>query len=239
MAGKNSQVVVRIREMILRGQITPDRRVNEGELANKLDVSRADVRESLSILAREGITTRLNAQVFAVRSVSSQETMDAIEVRGALEALASRMLAEGGPSRSVLQSLHACLHEGDAIFAKGRLVSSDAAKYDAMNEEFHSLVVQGAGSKVVADAIRRNGRIPFAAAHTVAFGQRDLVRAYDSLSYLHRQHHEIVCALENREGLRVAALMLEHAYEAKLRLSMNRSIWRASFEDARFSPAAS
>jgi GntR family transcriptional regulator of vanillate catabolism len=172
-----------------------------------------------------------DTQGFIVRSVPAEETMDAIDVRGALEAVAIRMLAERRQSRSLMQSLHTCLRQGDAIFAKGHLVASDAAEYDAMNEQFHALIVQGAGSKVVADAVKRNNRIPFAAAHTVAFGRRDIVRAYDSLNYLHRQHHEIVRALENREGTRVMALMLEHAYEAKIRVSMNRSIWRASFEN--------
>ena len=47
--------------------------------------------------------------------------MDAIEVRGALEGLAARILAEQGPSRRLLHSLHECLHEGDEIFAKGHL----------------------------------------------------------------------------------------------------------------------
>ena len=55
MAGKNARVVVRIREMILHGELVPGQRVREVELASSLGVSRTPVREALPILAQEGI----------------------------------------------------------------------------------------------------------------------------------------------------------------------------------------
>src|SRR3974377_322232 len=176
MSGKNSRVIVRIREMILHGELPPGERVREVELAEKLGVSRTPVRESLPILAQEGVLTQLDKGGFVVRVFTSQEIMDAIDVRGALEGLAARMLAEQGPPRRLIHSLHECLHEGDEIFAKGHLVPSDEARYGDMNTQFHGLIVQGAGSKVVAEAIERNGRIPFAAAHAIAFNRRHLPR---------------------------------------------------------------
>jgi GntR family transcriptional regulator of vanillate catabolism len=97
-----------------------------------------------------------------------------------------------------------------------------------MNKQFHSLIVQGAGSKVVAEAIERNGRIPFASAHAIAFDRVDLPRMYESLRYYHRQHHAIVQALENGEGARVAALMFEHASGAKESINMTRTSSRLS-----------
>jgi GntR family transcriptional regulator of vanillate catabolism len=210
MAGKNSRVIVRIREMILHGQLVPGQRVREVELANKLGVSRTPVRESLPTLAQEGMLTQLDTRGFVVRAFTPQDIMDAIDVRGVLEGLAARMLAEQGPPRRLIQSLHACLHEGDEIFAKRHMVASDEARYGEMNKLFHSLIVQGAGSRVIADAIERNGRI---------------------LSYAHRQHHTIVQALENGEGARVAALMYEHACETKTSTNIGRKAWRSSQED--------
>ena len=222
MAGKNSRVIVRIREMILHGELRPGARVREVELAAKLGVSRTPVREALPILAQEGVLTQLDTRGFIVRAFTSQEIMDAIDVRGALEGLAARMLAEQGPSRRLIHSLHECLREGDAIFAKGHVVLADEARYGDMNRHFHSLIVQGCGSKVVAEAIERNGRIPFAAAHAIAFDKIDLPRMYDHLLYSHRQHHAIVEALENGESSRVAALMVEHAHGAKVSMNLTR-----------------
>lgn len=228
MAGKNSRVIVRIREMVLHGELVPGQRVREVELAEKLGVSRTPVRESLPILAEEGMLTQLDTRGFIVRAFTAREIMDAIDVRGVLEGLAARMLAEQGPPRRLIQSLHECLREGDEIFAKRHLVESDEERYGEMNKQFHAFIIEGAGSKVIADAIERNGRIPFAAAHAIAFDSLDLPRMYDSLSSAHRQHHAIVQALENGEGVRVSGLMYEHAYSTKSSINLSRNSWRSS-----------
>ena len=230
MAGKNSRVIVRIREMILQGELTPGQRVREVELAKKLGVSRTPVRESLPILAREGVLTQLDTRGFIVRAFTPREIMDGIDVRGVLEGLAARMLAEQGPSRQLIQALHECLREGDAIFAPGKLMESDEARYGEMNRRFHALIVEGSGSKVIAEGIRHNDRIPFAAAHAIAFDRFDLPRTYDMLRYANRQHHAIVQALENKEGQRVAALMFEHAYGIRESINLSRAISRAEVE---------
>ena len=226
MAGKNSRVIVRIREMILQGELTPGQRVREVELANKLGVSRTPVRESLPILAREGVLTQLDTRGFVVRAFTAREIMDGIDVRGVLEGLAARILAEQGPSRRLLHGMQECLREGDEILAKGYLVESDEARYGDMNKEFHALIVRGSGSKVIAEAIQHNDRVPFAAAHAIAFDRLDLRRTYDMLRYAHRQHHAIVQALENREGVRVAALMFEHAYQIRESINLSRAASR-------------
>jgi len=227
MAGKNTRVIIRIREMILHGDLTPGERVREVELAARLGVSRTPVREALPILAQEGVLTQLDTRGFVVRSFTSQEIMDAIDVRGALEGLAARILAEQGPSRRLIYSLRECLREGDEIFAKGHLVLTDEVRYGEMNQQLHSLIVQGSGSKVVAEAIERNGRIPFAAAHAIAFDKIDLPHMYDHLLYSHRQHHAIVQALEDGESSRVGALMVEHAHIAKVSINLSRVGLRA------------
>lgn len=232
MAGKNSRVIVRIREMILHSELRPGERVREVELAARLGVSRTPVREALPILAQEGVLTQLDTRGFVVRAFTPQEIMDAIDVRGALEGLAARILAEQGPSRRLLHSLHECLHEGDEIFAKGHVVLMDEARYGDMNKHFHALIVHGSGSKVVAEALERNGRIPFASAHAIAFDKIDLPRMYDHLLYSHRQHHAIVQALENGESSRVAALMVEHAHGAKVSMNLSRGKIRFASESA-------
>jgi GntR family transcriptional regulator, vanillate catabolism transcriptional regulator len=208
--------------MILQGELPPGKRVREVELAARIGVSRTPVREALPILAQEGVLTQLDTRGFVVRAFTPQEIMDAIDVRGALEGLAARMLAEQGPSRRLIHSLRECLREGDEIFARGHLVLADEARYADMNKQFHSLIVEGSGSKVVAEAVERNGRIPFASAHAIAFDKIDLPSMYDHLLYGHRQHHTIVQALENGESSRVASLMVEHAQLSKTSINFSR-----------------
>lgn len=222
MAPRHSRILVRIREMILHGELSPGERVREQDLTRKLRVSSTPLRESLSILAQEGTLTRLDRRGFMVREFTSEEITDAIEVRGALEGLAARLLAEHGPPRRLIRTLQDCLREGDQILAKRHSLASDETRYGEMNRRFHSLLVQGAGSKVLVGAIERNNRIPFAAPSAIAFARIDFARTYDLLRDAHAQHHAIVGALEHGEGERVAALLSEHAYQTKSRVALAR-----------------
>jgi GntR family transcriptional regulator, vanillate catabolism transcriptional regulator len=235
MAGKNSRVIVKIREMVLQGELAPGQRVREVELASKLGVSRTPIRESLPILAQEGVLTHLDTRGFVVRAFTSREIMDGIDVRGVLEGLAARMLAEQGPPRRLIHLLHECLREGDEILSKGHLVAADEARYADMNKQFHSLIVEGAGSKVISEAIQHNDRIPFSAARAIAFDGDDLSRMYELLRYMHRQHHAIVQALENGEGARVSALMFEHAYGTRETTNISRTASRSVSGDGKSS----
>jgi GntR family transcriptional regulator of vanillate catabolism len=88
-----------------------------------------------------------------------------------------------------------------------------------MNGRFHTLIVEGAASRIVADALARNDHVPFASASAVAFS-RDPTQLLPVLNYAHRQHHAIVQALENREAARVEALMREHATPVKEALNL-------------------
>jgi GntR family transcriptional regulator of vanillate catabolism len=174
-------------------------------------VSRTPIRQALPALAREGLLAAAGRRGFLVRSFSPQDVLDAIETRGLLEGLAARRIAERGPSPELLQKLRACLVEGDELLGKKR---ADEQRYSEMNGRFHALIVEGAGSRILADTLAHNDHVPFASASAVAFS-RDAAQLLPVLSYAHRQHHAIVQALENREGARAEALMREHATPVK------------------------
>ena len=87
--------------------------------------------------------------------------------------------------------------------------------YAEMNERFHALILKEAGSPIVAEALERNSRVPFAGSQALAFDKDNLEQMYDMLQYAHRQHHGIVDALERGQGARAEALMREHAIAVK------------------------
>ena len=207
-------VALRIREMILRGELPPGERLGEEALAERLGVSRTPIRQALPALAREGLLAAAGRRGYVVRSFSPQDVLDAIETRGLLEGLAARRVAERGATPELLRSLKECLSQGDAILAKRRFESADEQRYSEMNGRFHALIVEGAASRILADALARNDHVPFASATAVAFS-RDTAQLLPVLSYAHRQHHAIVQALENRESARAEALMREHATPVK------------------------
>jgi GntR family transcriptional regulator, vanillate catabolism transcriptional regulator len=207
-------VALRLREMILRGDLPPGERLGEEALAERLGVSRTPIRQALPALAREGLLAAAGRRGYVVRSFSPEDVLDAIETRGLLEGLAARRIAERGPTKNLLEKLRDCLAEGDAILARKRFESADEQRYSEMNGRFHTLIVEGAGSRILADTLARNDHVPFASASAVAFS-RDTAQLLPVLNYAHRQHHAIVQALENREGARAEALMREHATPVK------------------------
>jgi GntR family transcriptional regulator of vanillate catabolism len=134
-----------------------------------------------------------------------------VEVRGVLEGLAARRLAERGATAQERGVLQQCLTDGDALLSRGPLAAADVACWSALNARFHATLVVGAGSRVVADAIARNDHLPFASADSITFQVEALPRETLKLQTAQLQHRLIVEALLAREGARVEALVREHA----------------------------
>ena len=215
MSTQLDEAVVHLREMILRGKLAPGERVAEAPLAEELGMSRTPVRQALPLLAQEGLLAVHESRGYVVRAFTSGDVLDAIDIRGVLEGLAARRVAEHGATKPFLRKLHACLHDGDTLLAKRRMEESDEATYSEMNGRFHGLILEEAGSQILSEALARNSRVPFAGPQAVAFDRTNAERNYAVLQYAHRQHHVIVAAIEHGESSRVEALMREHANSAK------------------------
>jgi len=220
MNGHQTRAIVRIREMILRGELGPGERVAEAPLAERLGMSRTPVRQALPVLAQEGLLAEHQTRGYVVRGFSTADVLDAIDLRGVLEGLAARRVAERGVSRTLLQALRVCLAEGDQILAEGHVADKFEALYVDMNVRFHQLIVAECRSPIIQQALERNARIPFAGPQALALDKTSLERMYDTMAYAHRQHHCIVSALERGESARVEALMREHTNPVKENLNI-------------------
>ncbi len=216
--GQEPSVTVRLRELILNGSFAAGDHIREAKVAELLGVSRTPVRLALGALEHEGLVARLPNRGFRVRGFSVQDIGQAIDLRGVLEGMAARLVAEAGPSPAVRDELHACLEIGDALLAKGAVEVSEAEQYEAMNARFHDALIHGAGNRALEAALAHNDTVPFAAAAAVAF--HDASMMYPQFALGHSQHHLIVEAVEGREGARAEALMREHALIAKRSLDL-------------------
>jgi GntR family transcriptional regulator of vanillate catabolism len=219
-----TRALVRIREMILRGELAAGERVAEAPLAELLGMSRTPVRQALPVLAQEGLLTEHETRGYVVRGFSTADILDAIDLRGVLEGMAARRVAEQGASRQLLQNLRECLAEGDQILAEGHVADKAEALYVDMNVRFHQLIALECRSTIIQHALERNARIPFAGPQALAFDKTSVARMYEVMAYAHRQHHYIVSALERGESARVEALMREHANPVKESLNIPGTI---------------
>ncbi|WP_133650869.1 GntR family transcriptional regulator [Paraburkholderia flava] len=214
-------IVQTLREKILRGELAPGHRLVEAQLSEQLGVSRTPLRYALSVLSSEGLLERSGARGFLVRRFSVGDVLDAIDVRGVLEGLAARSVAERGTSAALQSALEDCLREGDRLFESGALKAGDDVRYADINGRFHALIADAAQNAALTAALNLNDKIPFVSPATIAFDETAKARQYTMLAYAHRQHHVIVTALVNGEGARVEALMKEHTHISRESLNLS------------------
>lgn len=214
-------IVQTLRERILAGELSPGQRLVEAQLAQWLGVSRTPLRYALSVLSSEGLLDRSGARGYVVRRFSVRDILNAIDVRGVLEGLAARSVAERGVSPALAASLDACLREGDDLFGQRHLKPGDDLRYAQINGRFHALIVEASQNTAVQAALSLNEKIPFVSPFTIAFDEAARERQFLMLMYAHRQHHAIVDALKKGEGARVDSLMKEHTHISKESLNLS------------------
>ncbi|MBT9594795.1 MAG: GntR family transcriptional regulator [Vitreoscilla sp.] len=208
----SGSVVATLRKLIIDGHYPAGTRLAEIPVATALGVSRTPVRLAFRTLQQEGLLQTVGKRGIVVRAFSEHDVQCALEVRGALEGLAARRLAERGMPEAVRATLQGCLDEGAQLLAKGHLTEDDIGRWSRLNDVFHRSIVESTESSVIADAIARNNHLPFASADSIIIDPNALDREYEKLRFAQLQHQLVVEALERRESARVEMLMREHAY---------------------------
>ena len=213
-------VLIQLRDLILRGEFEPGQRLAEQQLAERLGASRTPVRAALVTLEQEGLVEANDSGKFLVRQFTPREVADAIAVRGQLEGMAARLVAEHGVSRQLQGDLQACLLEGDLALAANPLGYENYAAYAVVNDRFHALVLEACGNRALQRAVAINDKLPFAPASAMLPMQGSVALDRDWMLYAHRQHHMLFAALKAGEGARAQALAIEHTEVAQMNMRM-------------------
>jgi DNA-binding GntR family transcriptional regulator len=197
----SAQVKDRLLRWIIEGELPPGSRIIETRVARQLGTSQAPVREALRDLATLGLVEMHAFRGARVRQPAAAELIEAMEVRGELEALAARQAARAIDAqtlttmRGLIDRMRVCAEEGDA---HGQALA---------NSEFHTLVVSASGNHTIA----RLWEIlePFARTYLTATAPGA------DLHWLAERHVAIVDALESGDEERAAEQMRTHAREAE------------------------
>ena len=209
---------LRLREMILAGELPGGARIAELALVERLGVSRTPIRAALMRLEQEGLLEALPNGGYAVRTFSERDVADAIELRGTVEGLAARLAAERGVAAVVLAEARGCLSEIDRVLERPALDDEAFTRYVALNQGFHNLLSEMCGSPVLARELERVVSLPFASPSGFVVVQADSPRARDMLVVAQDQHRQVLEAIERREGARAEAIMREHSRLAQRNL---------------------
>ncbi|MGW9551770.1 GntR family transcriptional regulator [Citricoccus zhacaiensis] len=192
-----TDVADQIRAAIFAGELVPNQRLVEADLAEMYGASRGHVRTALSELTVEGLVERIQNRGARVRSVPVEEAIEIVEVRSALEALcaaraATRITdAESEELRQIGRSMETAVETGDqAAYAQG-------------NTDLHSTLIRLSGQKTAAATIDR------LRAQAVRFQYRLFAKPGRSQQSL-PEHLAIIDAVCAREPEEAARAMREH-----------------------------
>jgi DNA-binding GntR family transcriptional regulator len=193
----HDEIVEKLREMIGEGELEPGARVPEKLLCVRFGVSRTPLREALKVLASEGLVDLLpnRGAVIATLELSALEEM--FPVMGHLEALAGELACANVTDDEIaeIRSLH---YQMVVFFRRG-----DRPEYFRINQRIHDSILAAARNRALAGVHRTlAGRIRHAR-YFANLTQGRWEKAVD-------EHEEILTALADRDGPRLAALLKRH-----------------------------
>ncbi|WP_009962857.1 GntR family transcriptional regulator [Verrucomicrobium spinosum] len=131
-------VRTQLSEAILSGELAPGQHVPEPELASRLGVSRAPVREALLELERHGLVTFDARGRTHIVQLTLEDMEEIYSLRLALEPLAAGLTTERGTAE-VFASLEANIAATERASSLAEVTRLDAA--------FHDLIMQASGHR--------------------------------------------------------------------------------------------
>jgi len=138
-----------IRDAIVSGEIEPGAVVRDVDLAERLGLSRAPVREAFARLVEEGLLESKPQSYTRVTPVVASEVRDAAAVVGAMHELAARVAVTRLTPADI-----AAMRAANARFADA-VVAGDVDAALLADDELHDVLVRVGGNRAAAATVAR------------------------------------------------------------------------------------
>ena len=192
-----AEVVERLRDMIIQGELAPGVKLNERVLCERLRTSRTPVREAIKYLASEGLVELLPNRGAIVTPITATTVREMFVLLGALEALAGE-LACANASDADIAEIRALHYQMLAHHARGEL-----APYFRCNQQIHLRLVECAGNATLVNIYRAlNGHV------RRARYMANLSR--ERWDHAVEEHEKILDAVIRRDGALLPLLLRSH-----------------------------
>lgn len=203
---RTEEVYQALRRDILLGRLRPNEPLVETELAERLQVSRTPIRNSLLRLAAEGliVSRRRRWMVYEYRK---DEIREVYEVRMAQEGFAARLACERATDEEIADI------ERQYLAERQPRAQGDSSMVNS-NDRFHASIVAAARNRRLADLVERN---------RVFFFNNQVALLYDpdDIETSHGQHLKLIEALRRRDPDTAEQTTRDHIQHA-LTLIMDR-----------------
>lgn len=197
--------------LILKGVLEPGQRINEPDVASRLQVSRVPVREALRELESSGLViSRKHAGVF-VRRLDADEVRDLYQMRGLLDGFAGARAARLPAAKR--EALVKLLDVSNQVMQAAASLH-DVQHYYSENLRFHWAIVEAAGNRQLSDTYR--GIVQKLHLSRLKNLAKDI-----GMKISIAEHVEIAKALRDADPARCEALLSRHVGDAYQRLQLS------------------
>lgn len=125
-----------IKQLILRGDLSPGEKLYQEKLASNLGISRTPLNSALNQLEKELLVESVPRRGFFVKRLSLKELLDLYDVRLKLEPLGAREAA-GNQDRKLRESCRTLLESYDK-----RSREDAPRKFKELDYQFHNLIME-------------------------------------------------------------------------------------------------
>lgn len=205
---KPQEIVEALSESILSGELPPGSKLTETELARKLDVNRAPLREALFRLEERQLIERTPYSGMRVAMVSKDVLRELYEIRELLEGRAARRAAELATPNDIADLKNIVTTSSKAVAKLATRGSVDARKLPAVRD-FHTEIAQIAANKEIQRMLSREIWQFIRVAH-----QR-WNRSQERLVIAAQEHVNIYEAIAAKDAELAEILMIRHIRTAR------------------------
>ena len=185
----------RIKSMINQGAFAAGERLNQLQLAEKLNVSRTPVATALHILAAEGYLYQKHNSGFYVRSITLEEVLELLLARASLESAAAYDIAENANKKSLDE-----LEKAFSLLESQSLDSRSRVNFFEVDHGCHKALLESCKNTWI---LRMNDNMKILE-HPHALGMlREPKEVLD-------EHREIIDAVIRRDAYAAQQAMLTH-----------------------------
>ncbi len=192
-----------LRSRILSGELPPESRIKEQQIAEQLGISRTPVREALARLKTEGFVDSVPRRGAVVRRIELDEIDEIYEIRAALERLVVKRACE----RATEAEIEAM--DQELICAERELLGGDRLTAGKHSRQFHVLLNRSARSPRLFSMLRSLEE------RLAVFRNRSMHQAGRAEGAMH-QHRGLLEALRRRDLATMQQLVEEHAERGRL-----------------------
>jgi DNA-binding GntR family transcriptional regulator len=198
----HEQVALRLRQMLVEGEIPPGAKLNERELCEVLHISRTPLREAIKMLAAEGLVELLPNRGSVAVALDEDDVRHTFEVMAGLEAMSGQLAAER-VTDAELAEIEALHFEMMAAYTR-----RDLSAYYRLNAAIHRAINAAARNPVLtATYTQVNARLQALRFRSNQDGEK-WQRAV-------QEHEAMVAALKARDGAALARVLTQHLHHKR------------------------